>query len=566
MTTTINASTVSGLVQTADTSGVLQLQTANTAAMTIDASQNVGIGTASPSSLLTIQKSQNSDTQLKITNADGGTAALARLDLIDNSSSSLTFVSFSQGYSGTFYGVASAKLKAIFDNSSAGFTNGLMIGTAQAVPLYFATSATERMRIDSAGNVGIGTASPNSYSGYTVLTLNSNTNGTVIDQNVSGVRTGTFVSTSNITTLGCQPASGVLAFQTGGGVERMRISSAGQVLIGATSTSLNSLLNVTASNDAAGISLNNTYATNVWSIRAAIPGVTNSGFAIKDETAAVNRFVIDSAGNVGIGATTVQSRLAVADGGRLLTAGAWSSAVIGLKQTTGNINDLSQLVFGYSSGTQTYGSAYMGFIETNQGTNGYGDLVFGTRSVNTDTQPTERMRIDSSGNLLIGTTSTSQSSNTGVKISPSGTCWLVGSGIDAFSYYNNSAGAYRFYVQQTGQIVATFTTINAVSDQRLKENVKDLDIGLEQIIQLKPRRFDWKEGKGQNKKNAVGFIAQEFETIFPESVGTLNAGEDGVEYKTICHEELIPTLVKAIQEQQAIIGDLKARIELLEKK
>jgi hypothetical protein len=49
MTSTINASTSAGLVQTADTSGVLALQTAGTTAVTVDASQNVGIGTASPS-------------------------------------------------------------------------------------------------------------------------------------------------------------------------------------------------------------------------------------------------------------------------------------------------------------------------------------------------------------------------------------------------------------------------------------------------------------------------------------------------------------------------------------
>jgi len=52
MTTTINASTSAGVVTTADTSGILQLQTASTAALTIDGSQQVGVGTASPASLL----------------------------------------------------------------------------------------------------------------------------------------------------------------------------------------------------------------------------------------------------------------------------------------------------------------------------------------------------------------------------------------------------------------------------------------------------------------------------------------------------------------------------------
>ena len=83
---------------------------------------------------------------------------------------------------------------------------------------------------------------------------------------------------------------------------------------------------------------------------------------------------------------------------------------------------------------------------------------------------------------------------------------------------------------------------------------------------VKPRRFDWKDGKGQDKKDAAGFIAQEFEQVFPNSVSTSLAGEDGIEYKTLCHEELIPTMVKAIQEQQQMIETLQAKVAALEAK
>jgi hypothetical protein len=70
MTTTINASTVSGLVNTADTSGILQLQTASTAALTIDASQNVGIGTASPAYKLNVVK-PSAGVTARFTDGDG---------------------------------------------------------------------------------------------------------------------------------------------------------------------------------------------------------------------------------------------------------------------------------------------------------------------------------------------------------------------------------------------------------------------------------------------------------------------------------------------------------------
>ena len=89
---------------------------------------------------------------------------------------------------------------------------------------------------------------------------------------------------------------------------------------------------------------------------------------------------------------------------------------------------------------------------------------------------------------------------------------------------------------------------------------------MSEILALQPRRFDWKEGKGLDKKDDVGFIAQEFETVLPNSVGLSKAGEDGIEYKNVNHGELIPTLVKAIQEQQALITSLTARLEVLEAK
>lgn len=181
--------------------------------------------------------------------------------------------------------------------------------------------------------------------------------------------------------------------------------------------------------------------------------------------------------------------------------------------------------------------------------------------------------IDSSGNLLVGQTSQVQAA-LGFSVIGSGAGQgVVSCGIAAstnaqttWNTYSTTASAYRFYVDMGGTVHATSTTITAISDERLKENVRDLDVGLAEIMVIKPRRFDWKEGKGLDKKNDVGFIAQEFETVFPNSVTNSLAGGDGIEYKAVSQSELIPTLVKAIQEQQAIITDLKSRIEVLEAK
>jgi hypothetical protein len=180
---------------------------------------------------------------------------------------------------------------------------------------------------------------------------------------------------------------------------------------------------------------------------------------------------------------------------------------------------------------------------------------------------TQAMTLDASGNLLVGKTTAGTGGGNGIQISQTSmsyVCSESSGGSGCYEFYSSNIGAYRFYVTSTGTVFATNTTITAISDQRLKENVRDLDCGLNKILALQPRRFDWKEGKGLDKKDDVGFIAQEFETVFPQSVVESKAGEDGIEYKALNHSELIPTLVKAIQEQQAIITSLTARLDALE--
>ncbi|UOF82374.1 UNVERIFIED_CONTAM: endo n acetylneuraminidase [Bacteriophage sp.] len=171
---------------------------------------------------------------------------------------------------------------------------------------------------------------------------------------------------------------------------------------------------------------------------------------------------------------------------------------------------------------------------------------------------TQAMTLDASGNLLVGTTNSSQTAGVGFKSIYSATqpgLYMVvndaGSGT-CYSLYNTNAAAYRFYVDNGGRISATNTTISAISDIRYKENIVDLDIGLDAIMALKPRKFDWKEGKGPNIKNARGFIAQEFEQVFPDLIDEWKdpAPEGEEPYKSV-RQDIIPVLVKAIQELKA---------------
>jgi hypothetical protein len=187
---------------------------------------------------------------------------------------------------------------------------------------------------------------------------------------------------------------------------------------------------------------------------------------------------------------------------------------------------------------------------------------------------TERMRIDSSGNLLVGTSSTSVTNAHGIQMlmqvgATKPRLNIATSGYTSADYplslWSTAVSAWRFYVQADGRISAVYTTINSLSDERVKENIRDLDDGLSKVMQLQPRKFDWKEGKGKNITNDRGFIAQEFEQVFPDLVSEWKdeAPEGEEPYKSVS-ADLIPTLVKAIQEQQTLIESLTTRIAALE--
>jgi len=127
-------------------------------AMTLN-STGLGIGVASPSTLLYVQKSQSADTTLVVSNENAGTAATARLDLRSNVSNYLTLQSYGQNYVGNVCGIAAAKLNTILDNALTANSSGLLIGTVSTNPLYFVTANAVKMTLDTSGNLLVGTTS-----------------------------------------------------------------------------------------------------------------------------------------------------------------------------------------------------------------------------------------------------------------------------------------------------------------------------------------------------------------------------------------------------------------------
>jgi hypothetical protein len=433
----------------------------------------------------------------------------------------------------------------MFGSTHATAPGRLSLSTSGTGVIQFNTGAgpSEVMRLDSSGNLGIGTTSPNYLAtlykaSLPILQLANSTSGSTAADGLLIYLNGANATISN-------EEAGALNFQTSG-LLRATIDSSGNLGIGTSSP--DSKLHVVsgASSTLAQLRIGfNGTSVNYYD--------ANTHY-FRDGSGPTNRMILDSSGNLGIGTSSPAAPLHVfANNGDMLRLDRNNTGAVG-----------NQIAFRHSNaGTLTETASINAISTANADT---GTLAFYTKP--TGGSSTERARIDSSGNLLVGSTSSAETSGVGHKINTSVTApWLatVGSvSTDAnvsYSLYSTGAAAYRFYVGYGGTIFATSIVISAISDQRLKENVRDLETGLDSIMALKPRRFDWKEGKGQDKKDVAGFIAQEFETVFPECVGATKAGEDGIEYKNINHETLIPTLVKAIQEQQALINSLKARLD-----
>ena len=190
-------------------------------------------------------------------------------------------------------------------------------------------------------------------------------------------------------------------------------------------------------------------------------------------------------------------------------------------------------------------------------------LDSGLITFNTGTSFTEAMRISADGNVLVGKTDAALS-NSGLTIRPTGfvAATLAGStsGTDTLNVFSGGASAYRFYVDMAGTVHATNTSITAISDVSLKENIRDLETGITEVMALQPRRFDWKNGDGTD---VAGFIAQELELVLPELVMESKYSVTETK-KSIKMGDILPTVVKAMQEQQAIIEALTARVETLE--
>ena len=225
-----------------------------------------------------------------------------------------------------------------------------------------------------------------------------------------------------------------------------------------------------------------------------------------DADFSTERMRITSTGNVGIGTTAPSEKLTVNGG-----------AIKNIVST----NTSSHLQVVNSSGSTYFGNdAIGGYLYTDWNS----PFVFYTNNA-------ERMRLTSTGELCINATATSGSAKL-----------YVNGGTVFGSVQVGSLGTGTVYSSS-----GTLTNTNP-SDKRLKENITPITYGLNEILQLNPVSFDWKNDNNKNKQ--FGFIAQEVQQVMPEAV------IDG-EYLGLEKDAIYTALINAIKELKAEIEQLK---------
>ena len=350
------------------------------------------------------------------------------------------------------------------------------------------------------------------------------------------------------------------------------------------------------------------------------PAATNLTLGTGTSGAAVT--VLSASNNVGIGTTGPLASLHVQKASSntlgILERITTSSTVLGesvylrLIDAAAGGTARAEIGFGYK-GT-TYQPAAIGYVATSSNGNTMGALYLATRDVTTDSAPTERMRIASTGDVSISST-TAGSSGAGALVVAGGLATGAASyfggaatftgdvsaqrleAVDAAA--NNRAAAFfrtqnnttysssvldiqgdrtttnatynlinaqnaavtgQFSVRDSGNAVNTNNSYGAISDRKLKENIVDATSKLEKLNQVRIVNFN----RIGNEQKQLGVIAQELEQIFPsmieEAIDRDAEGNDlGTTTKSVKYSVFVPMLIKAIQELTTRLAAVEAK-------
>jgi len=394
---------------------------------------------------------------------------------------------------------------------------------------------TDCVFTDSSNNVGIGGAASGSYKFQVTGTGNF----------TGALRTASTFTSGDTIQLGLASTDG--GFWTWGGSNSYLVAATGKALnlnpngvSGTTGLSIATTGAATFSSTAQNAFLINSTNTdgpilqiqnsgNNLGLIGNAEGITNGGttnFAIRAtnnlifSTGGANpRMTITSGGNVGIGTSSPNATLSI--------YGA-TTAYMNFRNATNQSSTFGFVVEATGNETELWNYA-----------NGY--MRFGTNN-------TERMRIRNNGSVCINNTDTDEVSlNIHGNNTTSGTALLrnPGKGTNvSHIHYDANGDWYIRPANNSGSVIVK--NYVAESDARLKDNIENISYGLNEILNLKPRKFNWKEST--NEVN--GFIAQEVEEIIPALV---NEGQ----WKSVDYQGITAILVKAIQELSAKVSALE---------
>jgi hypothetical protein len=313
---------------------------------------------------------------------------------------------------------------------------------------------------------------------------------------------------------------------------------------------------------------------------------------------------IDSSGNVGIGTSSPTQRLTVLNSNGTYGTAYQPIMQIGNTSSGGTVGDPTGLgAIVWSTDGTTTPTASIEAVRENPGVGAASALYFRTGSSGGGTT---RAVITSGGNLLVGTTSgtsrlsvssANNSANSGF-FEHTGTSGVAvmsatsasyasavlalnsttvsGTGWKYLACYSGNFASERLFIRGDGNVYNVNGTYGSISDIKLKENIVDATPKLANLMQVKIRNYNM---IGDTTKQ-IGVVAQELEQIFPSMVDetvdydrVVTTDEDGKEKveqvakgtttKSVKYSVFVPMLIKALQEQQAIITQLQADVAAL---
>ena len=557
-----------------------------TQAMTLDASGRLGIGTPSPTDLLTLQRNDGrlrfnttAGTRVMLLGDDFGSGGF--MQIYDASGN--VKVNFGAGLNyfnggNLLVGTTTDSGYKLDVNGTSRFSDAVIMATTSGVVSINTTGRPAGVGGGDNGKLWVKQATAGNYG---IASIASATDSfTYIAHNGTSAVIGT--------SYGITGSYTNLLFQTSDAT-RLTIASTGAATFTANSTTLNvntstRVLEVTGKNSY--------YATQIiggtgtgTSYGLSVNAGTNSSdiaFQVYNQTETAIRLLVRGDGNVGIGTSSPANKLQVTGTAGNIVTDIDNGCIFNLNGgaiTTAN-NGVS-IQFS-RSGDQL---AYIGAAREN-GTDSSGFLSFATQK--SDGTHPERMRITSGGQVSIGTSGTVYGTNllnvNGGIYATSSIAAVVAADIDMLAFVNTGAtyskacvvasmtatggtGSYFFYGQQStstaaikifsnGNIQNTNNSYGAISDARLKENIKDATPKLDDLMKVKVRNYNL---KGESNKQ-LGVISQELEAIFPNMIEeSTNMGEN-MKIKGVKYSVFVPMLIKAVQEQQQQINELKQLI------